>query len=197
MDNPSQNIEMNSEEAEITSPIPEEPKNDDIQFEEVIDIDDIQRKLEEKLARGDLDDEEEPEESDMQVPTFTEEPTEVTPVKAVNLPQKPNNAKKYVIYVDPENIDYIENLALNERREIINKILREQNQFSIEQRELEKKKSFLKHALLASATFIIFFPLMFIGVNRALESTIVNYQQARTNFAKLYREQGKIKMQLR
>lgn len=167
----------------------------DIQFEEVFDLEAIQKKLQESIEKGDLD--VEPEE----VPIVEEVAVEQKPLPVAKPKEKTvkdkidSNAKKYVVYIDPNNVDFMESLSQNERRDVINKILKEQNELSLEQRENNKKLDFLKHALLACFTFILFFPIMFIGVNKALESTITNYQQAKQNFGRLYKEQGKIKMQ--
>ncbi|MEI8129801.1 MAG: hypothetical protein WCG95_09335, partial [bacterium] len=56
----------------------------------------------------------------------------------------------------------------------------------------KERSRFLKHVLLAVFTFIIFFPIVFIYVNKALLISIDNYEQAKENFAKLYKEHGKI-----
>ncbi len=101
--------------------------------------------------------------------------------------------KKYVIYVEPENINYIENLSLDERREVVNKILKEQNDINQKQKEMEKRKKFIVHVVIGSVTFMLAVPILFNLANLGLEMTIVNYQRATDNFAKLYKEQGKIK----
>ena len=172
------------------SPKTTEKKIDAIQFDEVFDIDEIQKKLKDQMEQGDFDEE---------LTDETEEPMLELEIKPKNQPVESNspsidtNAKKYVIYINAENIDFIENLSANERRELINKILREQNELSVEEKKNQERNQFLKHLLLSVATFIIFFPILFIYVNKALLITIDNYQQATENFAKLYKEQGKIK----
>lgn len=168
---------------------------EDIQFEEVVDIDEIQKKLQERIYEND---------SETEVSEKSELKNEQNQPPSKNQKEKTQtaltkidpDAKKYVIYVDPDNIDFMENLSVNERKAIINKILKEQNEIAIKTKELNARKRFLMHAILACITFIIFFPLMFIGVNKALVATINNYEQAKENFRKLYKEQGKIKMRV-
>lgn len=117
--------------------------------------------------------------------------TETSEIQPITEPDK--NAKKYVIYIDSENIEFIENLSINDRREIINKILKEQDEIIKTRKKAEERVRFTKHAILAGLTFIICFPILFFLVNKSLEVTITNYQRSRENFVKLYKEQGKIK----
>lgn len=153
------------------------PEGEDIEFDEDnIDIDEIQRKLQAHL------------------------PMEATPTDSSNLPlilnptpQTDADYKKYVIYIDPENIEFIEHLSINDRKKVVNDILKEQDARIAKQIKIEAHKKFLKHLLVASITFIIGFPLLFYVVNVSMELTIENYKQAQKNFTKLYREKGKIK----
>lgn len=187
MDNFSQKIEE------------KENSDEDIQFEEVIDIDDIQKKLQEKIyekepANESLEDFDFKRNKEF-LPVGGEREFERKEISTVEPPTPvDSNAKKYVIYIDIDNIDFMESLSMNERRSVINKILKEQNNISIKEREFNQKKRFLKHAILACFTFIIGFPLMFICVNKSLLTSISNYQLAKENFRKLYKEQGKVKL---
>lgn len=133
-------------------------------------------------------------ESTLDVPKTSELET-LQDQPSIDESEKDSDSKKYVIYIDSDNINYMENLSVNERKQIINKILKEQNELDIKTRELNARKRFLKHALLACFTFIIGLPIMFIAVNKAVEITIDNYQFAKANFMKLYKEKGKIKME--
>lgn len=178
---------------------------DDIKFDEILDIDKIQEKLEEKLAQNNV----EPDAESDSISAFelfelskeklkenAEEKKElpsITPEKS-NTKKSDKDAKKYVVYIDPYNIDYMENLSLEERRSVINGILQEQKNLSIQQRQVEEKRRFIKHVIVATLTFIICFPILFIMVNRAMESVLINYKQSKENFSKLYREEGKVKM---
>lgn len=200
MDNISQDIEKD-EKALGT---------EDIKFDEVLDIDELQKKLQEKLAQAEpaMDEDSDSitasELFDMSEKRIRQEKEsgeqEASTEQSKSLPAvKPSaknddNAKKYVIYVNSENIDFMENLSLNERREVINKILKDQNQLTIEQIQSREKQRRFSHSILALVTFVICVPIIFIIVNKAIDITIVNYQKARGNFSRLYKEEGKIKM---
>ena len=189
MDNFSQNTDEN-EEKELDSetetkaePITEmetEQKssfdNSDIQFEESLNVEEIQRILQEN-PEIDIPDVENEKESASQLPS-------VVPAK---------NSKKYVIYINPDNIDFMESLSIVERRELINKILKEQNNISKKKKEFDAKKRYFINVFLACLTFIICFPVLFILVNKAMEITIANYNRAKENFSQLYKEEGKIR----
>lgn len=186
---------------------------EDIQFEEVVDIDEIQKKLQERIYENDPETEEAKgkrqkaksdavlsDEGALEMRHCEEQGTSDAAIQKEKiqpaLTKIDPNAKKYVVYVDSDNIDFMENLSVNERKAIINKILKEQNEAAIKTKELNARKRFVTHVILACITFIIFFPLTFIGVNKALMATINNYEQAKENFRKLYKEQGKIKIQV-
>lgn len=195
------NLSQKTEEKENNEQNIEPNSIEDIQFEEVGNIDEIQKKLQEKIyerepAKESLKDF---ELENNKRPLFVGEKIKESEQQADNdtsasIPAD-SNAKKYVIYIDTENINFMENLSTNERRLIINKILKEQNSISIKEKELNQKKRFLKHAILACLTFIIGFPLIFICVNKSLLTTIDNYQQAKENFRKLYKEHGRVQLQ--
>ncbi len=172
MDNFSQETE---EEEKINQQSSENQEINDIEFEEVLDIDETQDSLE------------------MQTTETSEEQISDAETKLeTDLSIVYGNAKKYVIYINSENIAFVESLSTDERRKIINKILKEQNEFSIKDRANKERSRFLKHVLLSVFTFIIFFPIVFIYVNKALLISIDNYEQAKENFSKLYKEHGKI-----
>lgn len=164
----------------------------DILFEEVLDIDAIQQKLLERIYEDD------PEITTSQdVDTVIDKQAAIIEEKKARLPVRANSitSRKYVVYVDSENIDFMENLTIDERKEIINKILKDQNELSIQTREFRKKKKVLNHALIACLTFIIGFPIMFIMVNKSIEASMTNYQEAKQNVARLYKQGGKVKME--
>lgn len=222
MDNLSQNIEEVGLAAGVGA-----NDADDIQFDESIDIDVIQKKLQQQIVENhiadkpvdseknetpvsailesNVDGEAAEPKAEILAPALASEQQPVSSsqrddfekkvLKAVSAFTKETdqNSKKYVIYVDANNIDFMENLSQNERRELINKILREQDEISIKKKELAQKRRFFVHALLATVVFIVAFPLMFMLVNKALEATIKNFETAKENFARLYKEQGKIK----
>lgn len=106
-----------------------------------------------------------------------------------------NNTKysKYVIYIDPENTEFIESLTVKERKNLINKILREQDDITITKRRLSTIQTVVKHSIVAIITFAIAVPVIYFTINASLEASINNYRRSQTIFQTLYREKGKIK----
>ncbi len=106
-----------------------------------------------------------------------------------------NNIKysKYVIYIDPENTEFIESLTVKERKNLINKILREQDDIAITKRRLNLFQTVIKHSIIAIVTVAISIPIIYWTINASLEATIDNHRRSQTIFKTLYREKGKIK----
>lgn len=194
---------------ENTSPdINPKSEIDDIKFEEIFDIEAIQKKLQEDFSEQKNDSEAEPSKLSASelFDIAAQKNAEAALQKASHHPnlksakiQKRHagsvaSPRKYVIYVDPENIDFMERLSADEKREIINKILKEQDKVIKDKIQTESRTTFLKHIIFAVITFIIVFPILFTLVNKSLEASINNYQQAKQDFMKLYKTQGKIQM---
>lgn len=106
-----------------------------------------------------------------------------------------NNVKysKYVVYIDPENAEFIESLTVRERKNLINKILREQDDIAISKRRFDIVKSVFKHVIIAVITITISVPVLYHMINASLEASINNYRKSQTIFKSLYKEKGKIK----
>ena len=106
-----------------------------------------------------------------------------------------NNIKysKYVIYIDPENTDFIESLTVKERKNLINKILREQDDIAITKKRLTTFQTVLKHVIISIITIAISIPIVYITINASLEATINNHRRSQGIFKTLYKEKGKIK----
>ena len=100
---------------------------------------------------------------------------------------------KYVIYIDPENTDFIEGLTVKERKNLINKILREQDDIAITKKRLSFFQTVVKHAIVAIITISISIPVVYWTINASLEATINNHRRSQKIFKTLYREKGKIK----
>ena len=100
---------------------------------------------------------------------------------------------KYVIYVEPENTEIIESLTVKERKNLINRILREQDDIALTKRRLTLVQTILKHAIIAIITLSISIPVVYWTINASLEASINNYRRSKTVFKTLYREKGKIK----
>lgn len=100
---------------------------------------------------------------------------------------------KYVIYIDPENTEFIESLTVKERKNLINRILREQDNIALTKHRANLLKTIIKHSFIAIITIAIMIPIVYFVINASLESTIDNYRRSQTIFKTLYKEQGKIK----
>lgn len=203
MDNLSKNIE----EATMNIQNPNDKEVNDIQFEEIFNLDKIQAQLTQSLHDETPIDEvdsnqaepKKQEQTDLADVPKTQEQTENKADFSLQIPdlaQPPAEtdfgSKKYVIYVDSDNINYMEKLSIQERKDVVNKILREQNLLTVQERELLRRKKLFKHLAFALVIFIIAFPIMFFIVNTSMMATMKNYQEAKDNFSKLYRQQGKI-----
>lgn len=103
---------------------------------------------------------------------------------------------KYVIYIDPENTEFIESLTVKERKNLINRILREQDDIAITKRRLGLIQTIIKHTVIAIITVSVSIPIVYWTVNASLEASINNYRRSETIFKTLYKEKGKIKSPL-
>lgn len=100
---------------------------------------------------------------------------------------------KYVIYIDPENSDFIESLTVKERKNLINRILREQDDIAITKKRLSLLNTIIKHSIIAIVTIAISVPVLYNIVNASFEASINNYRRSQAAFKTLYKEKGKIK----
>lgn len=101
---------------------------------------------------------------------------------------------KYVIYIDPQNVDFIDSLTVKERKNLINKILREQDDIAITKQRFKIINTIIKHAIVAILTITLSLPVIYWTINASLEATINNYRRSQTIFQTLYKENGKINM---
>ena len=99
---------------------------------------------------------------------------------------------KYVIYIDPQNVDFIEGLTVKERKNLINKILKEQNDIAITKQRFRIIQTVIRHAIVAILTLAISIPIIYITINASLEASINNYRRSQSIFQTLYKEKGKI-----
>lgn len=100
---------------------------------------------------------------------------------------------KYVIYIDPQNVNFIESLTVKERKNLINKILREQDDIGITKHRLRMMQTIIRHVIIAIITVVLAIPFIYYTINASLEATINNYRRSQSNFQTLYKENGKIK----
>lgn len=208
MEQDNKNINQNQENTEF------EVDKEEIEFDDNIDIGALQAQLQEHMQGEDID--YTPEQVNMTVQNSEEVPvldnttptTDATPkLPEVAQPTTPlakqkapeeklklkEGEKKYVIYIEPDNIDFINSLSIKERKKLINKILHEQDEYSQKRREMRERSKFTKQIIIMVLTVTLSLPIFFVLLNKSIEITILNYQQAQQNFVKLYKEQGKIK----
>ena len=105
-----------------------------------------------------------------------------------------NNVKysKYVIYIDPKNVPFIESLTVKERKNLINSLLSQQDNIAVTKHKFKVAQAMFLQILVAVIVFIISVPIVYSTINTSLEATINNYRKSQSNFQTLYREKGKI-----
>ena len=111
-----------------------------------------------------------------------------------NMPMSVEGYKKYIVYIDPENEEYINSLSIQERKDIINSILHGEDLKTKKLKQEQQKKEMFIQMLIVFVCVIIGFPLLYKFTNYCLTVTINSYREAQTNFEKLYKETGKIKI---
>ena len=99
---------------------------------------------------------------------------------------------KYVIYIDPQNVDFIDGLTVKERKNLINGILRQQDDIAITKQRFKVIQTVIRHVIVAVLTVAISIPIVYYVINASLEATINDHRNAQTNWQTLYREHGKI-----
>lgn len=212
-------MDTNDKNFEIT----QEDNSEEIEFDENIDINALQAKLQEHML---LDNVEYVPETTKEVPQdssniseFSEMlsssvvPVEQAQVEAVECSETVESApavvhqqqlpqeklklqpgeKKFVIYIEPENIDFIEGLSIKDRKRVINRVLHYEDEDVRRKKERKERAKFTNQVIIMVLTVVVSLPIFFLLLNKSIEMTIVNYQQAQQNFVKLYKEQGKIK----
>lgn len=102
---------------------------------------------------------------------------------------------KYVIYIDPQNVDFIEGLTVKERKNLINEILRQQDDITLTKRRFKVIQTMIRHIVIAILTLAISIPLVYYAINASLEATIDNHRRSQTNWQTLYKDHGKISQQ--
>lgn len=100
---------------------------------------------------------------------------------------------KYVIYIAPENIEFIDSLTVKERKNLINKLLKEQNDINITKKRFKFIRTVIKHIIISILTITLAIPVIYWTVNASLEASINNYRRSKTMFNTLYKEKGKIR----
>ena len=175
--------------------------DDDIEFDDNINIDEITKQLQQHVDLGDMS-------LQAEVNQDLELPADMQPQDAQKIEDiKPDNhrkqhsffddfpkddCKKYVVYIAPNNIEYVDSMSIDERTQFINDIINDKHSKDIKAKIMKQRQRYIKHLVLVCITVIVGFPLLFIAVNKGLQASIINYQQSQENFQKLYKEKGKI-----
>lgn len=117
------------------------------------------------------------------------EPDEFDPYAAIEKPvvrSKGPKAKKFVVMVDSENVEFFDKVPMDERTQLFNKLLADYQKNTTTEKEKKHLVKFSKHMFVGIMTVLISLPIMFIVVNKSIEMTVRNYQDVQNNFEKLY-----------
>jgi len=99
---------------------------------------------------------------------------------------------KYVIYIEPKNVDFIDGLTVKERKNLINNILRQQDDISITKQRFTLIQTVIRQVVIAILTISVSIPLVYYVINASLEATIDNHRRSQSNWQTLYKQHGKI-----
>lgn len=102
-------------------------------------------------------------------------------------------AKKFVVMVNSENVEYFDKIPMEERTKLFNKLLSDHRSQLNAAKQKAHLIKFSKHMFVGIMTVLISLPIMFVVVNKSIELTIKNYKDVQNNFEKLYesRNQGR------
>lgn len=193
----------NELEEQKNPPVVDDDDDDDIEFDDNINIEALAQQLQQHVDIADV--------SNLSSEDFNKEPEQPQVENQIIQPEEnktnifdnfpKSDCKKYVVYITPNNVDYVDNLSIDERTELINNVISDKHSSDIKSKRLLERQRYVKHLIVVCITVIIGFPILFFAVNKSLQICISNYQQSQENFQKLYREKGKItsyqKMDLR
>ena len=117
------------------------------------------------------------------------EPDEFDPYAAIEKPvvrAKGPKAKKFVVMVNSENVEFFDKVPMEERTQLFNKLLSDYQKNTVREKEKKHLVKFSKHMFVAIMTILLSLPIMFVVVNKSIEMTINNYKDVQNNFEKLY-----------
>lgn len=117
------------------------------------------------------------------------EPEEFDPYAAIEKPvvrNKGPKAKKFVVMVNSENVEFFDKVPMEERTQLFNKLLSDYQKNTVTEKEKKHLVKFSKHMFVGIMTVLISLPIMFIVVNKSIEMTVNNYKDVQNNFEKLY-----------
>ena len=96
--------------------------------------------------------------------------------------------KKYIVYVDKENISAIDELSVDERNRFLNSAIKLKFEHDDAKKEKTRRKRLLLHSTVMICTIIIFMPVAIYLAHLSIVATFKNYKYSQDNFEKLYRE---------
>ncbi len=102
------------------------------------------------------------------------------------LRQKGPRAKKFVVMVDAENVEFFDKIPMEDRTKLFNTLLSEYKTNLESDNKKKKMIKYTKHMIISALTILISLPVMFIVVKKSIQLTIRNYKDVQYNFEKLY-----------
>lgn len=102
-------------------------------------------------------------------------------------------AKKFVVMVNAENVEFFDKIPMEERTHLFNTLLSNYKKSLETEKQKKHLIKFSKHMFVGIMTVLISLPIMFVVVNKSIELTIQNYKDVQNSFEKLYesRNQGR------
>ena len=119
---------------------------------------------------------------------------EFDPYAAIEKPVARNSgpkAKKFVVMVNPENVEFFDKIPSEDRTTLFNKLLTDYKESKNRAKQKKHLIKFSKHMLLGIMVILISLPIMFVVVNKSIELTIKNYKDVQNNFEKLYESRNR------
>ena len=94
--------------------------------------------------------------------------------------------KKFVVRILPEHIDYIDELSIEDRNELFNKLISEHISGESYQKSADRSVYLIKKLTGFLIFLLLSLPLIFILINLSIKSTQSSYKEMQSNFAQLY-----------
>lgn len=101
--------------------------------------------------------------------------------------------KKYVVSIKPDIVPMFDQLAPEDRAELVNKLVLNYMESKKHTPEEERIKKLITHSIVVFITIAVGFPVIFFLTNASIEATVNSYRQIQNNFEKLYLQKGGIK----
>lgn len=119
----------------------------------------------------------------------SESSEEFDPYAAIEKPVTTNNgprAKKFVIMINSENVEFFDKIPMEERTKLFNTLLTNYQKKAKATKEKIHLIKFAKHMFLGIMVVLVTLPIMFLVVNKSIEMTINNYKDVQNSFERLY-----------